>query len=74
MGEKRSGEISEKIYEHMGMHHMCQAAVARAAGMSPKMFNDILRGRRILKAEHLLRICSALGCTPNDILGIKDRG
>ncbi len=66
-------KISERIYEHMRAHHMCQAAVARAAGMTPRVFNDILRGRRILKAEQLLSICNALECTPNDILGIEER-
>lgn len=67
----KSGEIdkiAEKIYEHMRVHHMCQAAVARSAGLTPQMFNDILRGRKILRAEQLTKICDALGCTPNDIL------
>lgn len=61
-------KISEKIYAHMKEHHMCQAEVARAAGMSPKMFNDILKCRKVFRAEQVMPICEALGCTPNDVL------
>lgn len=63
--------FADQVYAYMKQHNMCQSAVARAAGIPPKQFNNILRGRKLLRPEHVAPICQALGCTPNDLFGYK---
>jgi len=60
---------SEQIYRIMADRHMTQSAVAKAAGIPPKLFNNILRGRKLLKPELVVPICKALNCTPNELFG-----
>lgn len=47
-----------------------QCAVANKAGFSARELNDILCGRKVLRADHVIPICNALGITPNDLFGI----
>lgn len=61
--------FADKVYQQMDKYHMSQAAVARAAGISPKQFNDLLKGRKLLREEHVVPICSAIGITPNELFG-----
>ena len=44
-----------------------QAAVARAAGYTPKQFNDLLKGRKRFTADDVVPICKALSITPNEL-------
>lgn len=60
-------DVRERIYKIMEAGNMCQAAVARAAGLSPHQFNNILRGRGKLNSENIPSICKALNITPNDL-------
>ena len=50
---------------------MSQSAVARAAGISPALFNSMLRGRKIIRAEYVTDICEALKVSPNQLLNIR---
>lgn len=59
----------DKIYEIMKERCMKQAAVATAAGYSPREFNDLLKGRRKFKAADVVPICRALDITPNFLFG-----
>lgn len=59
--------VASRIYEIMDSKCMKQCLVAKAAGFSPKMFNEMLRGRRLIKTEDLPAICKALDVTPNDL-------
>lgn len=59
--------VANRIYEIMDQKHMKQSLVAKAAGFKPSMFNDMLRGRKTIKAEFLPAISAALGVTPNDL-------
>lgn len=47
---------------------LTQAETAEAAGLSDRTYADIERGTVNMRLETLLRICSALGITPDDIL------
>lgn len=47
---------------------LTQAEVAEAAGLSDRTYADIERGSVNMRLETLLRICTALRITPNDIL------
>ena len=64
--------VSERIYKIMESKCMNQSAVARAAGFTPKAFNNMLRGRKTIKTEYLLSICDALSVTPNELFGLAD--
>lgn len=59
--------IRDRIYETIAARNMCQAAVARSAGYTPKKFNDMLRKRATITADDVPHICSALGVTPNEL-------
>lgn len=61
--------VSDRIYKIIDEKGLKQYRVAQAASIPPKAFNEMLRGRRLIKAEEIPRICEALGVTPNDILG-----
>ena len=43
-----------------------QKAVANRAGFSKQTFNDMLTGRRHIKADEIPRIANALGCDNSD--------
>ena len=62
-----NGELAKRIYQIMDEGHMKQSAVARAAGISPAVFNHMLRGRRIIRPEYVAGICKALKVSPNQL-------
>lgn len=51
---------------------LTQAEVAEAAGLSDRTYADIERGTVNMRVETLLRICSALHITPDEILTETD--
>lgn len=53
------------IRKRMGL---TQAEVAEAAGLSDRTYADIERGSVNMRLETILRICSALHITPDEIL------
>lgn len=65
-------DFTETIYKIMAEKKMNQSAVARAAGFSPKTFNAMLRGRKIVRQEFITPICRALEVTPNELFGYKE--
>lgn len=64
--------LRERIYSIMEDKNMCQAAVARAAGYTPKRFNNMLRGRALITADDIPDICIALNTSPNDLFADVD--
>lgn len=44
-----------------------QAAIANRAGVSPKVFSDMLTGRRIVRADFIPNLAKALGVEPNEL-------
>ena len=63
--------FADHVYKIMRDKKMNQSAVARAAGMNPKEFNALLRGRKLLREEFINPICRALEVTPNERFGYK---
>ena len=61
-------DIAENIYKVMDCKHQKQSSVALAAGYSVKRFNDMLRGRKLIRAEDIPKICKGLGVSPNELL------
>ena len=61
--------FADNAYQIMHDKKMNQSAVARAAGMTPKEFNALLRGRKLLREEFITPICRALEVTPNELFG-----
>lgn len=59
----------ERIYSILKMKKMNQSAVARAAGLSPKAFNAMLRGRKLIRMDDINPICHALEVSPNELFG-----
>ena len=48
-----------------------QTKVAEKLGVSKYAFNNMLFGRRIIRAEDIPGIAKALGCTCNDIFRVS---
>ncbi|MCC8182516.1 MAG: helix-turn-helix domain-containing protein [Clostridiales bacterium] len=67
-------DVSHRIYQLLTAKCKSQAAVARAAGLSPKHFNNILRGQQTLRPEYVVPVCKALECTPNELFGYGGDG
>lgn len=64
-------EELNRIYVIMKSKKMQQSLVAKAAGFDPKLFNAILKGRKILRPEYVAPICNALEITPDILFGYK---
>lgn len=47
-----------------------QTKVAEKLGITKHAFNNMLFGRRIIRAEYIPGIAKALGCTCNDIFRV----
>lgn len=60
-------DIGNKLYAIRKQKGLTQAQVAEAAGLSDRTYADIERGSVNMRIESVLKICEALGITPNDI-------
>lgn len=65
-------KIGAKLYEIRRNKGLTQADVAEKAELSDRTYADIERGHVNMRIETLLKICSALNITPNDILVTDD--
>lgn len=60
--------IGNKLLQIRKRLGMTQSDVAEAAGLSDRTYADIERGTVNMRIETILRICSALHITPDEIL------
>ena len=51
-----------------------QCALAERAGYSKQQFNDMLRGRKVIKDNDIYRIASALEVDANALFGMEKSG
>lgn len=65
-------EIGNKLHSLRKRMGMTQAEVAEAAGLSDRTYADIERGTVNMRIETILRICSTLHVTPDEIFVGKD--
>ena len=60
--------IGEKLYAVRKRSGLTQAEVAELAGLSDRTYADIERGSVNMRIETVLKICRALGITPDALL------
>lgn len=61
-------KIGNKLLKIRKSRGMTQAEVAEKAELSDRTYADIERGNVNMRLDTLIKICKALGITPNDIL------
>ena len=61
-------KIGNKMLELRKSVGLTQAELAERAGLSDRTFADIERGNVNMRIETLLKICDALGVTPDAVL------
>lgn len=61
--------FADNAYRIMKKKKMSQSAVARAAGFTPKAFNNMLKGRKLIRPEYIEPICRALEVDANALFG-----
>lgn len=64
--------IGNKLLQIRKRMGLTQAEVAEAAGLSERTYADIERGTVNMRIETILRICSVLHITPNEIMTEED--
>ena len=64
--------IGNNLYKVRKAKGLTQAEVAEKAELSDRTYADIERGSVTMRVDSLLKICSALHITPNDILVNND--
>lgn len=67
---RKQEKICELLKCKVRKSGMTQKEIAEKAGMTPQALNDMLNGRKIIRAEHIPIITEALGISPNDLYGI----
>lgn len=61
--------VQERIYRIMRSKKMQQSLVAKDAGFAPKDFNNMLKGRKLIRPEHIVQLCKALGVSADVLFG-----
>ncbi len=61
-------KIGNKILEFRKALGLTQAELAEKAGLADRSYADIERGNVNMRIETLLKICDALGITPDNVL------
>lgn len=59
--------VGNNLYKIRKMRGLTQAEVAEKAEVSDRTYADIERGSVTMRVDTLVKICSALHITPNDI-------
>ncbi|WP_294785737.1 helix-turn-helix transcriptional regulator [uncultured Eubacterium sp.] len=63
--------VAKNIAEVIASNGLKQIYIAEKAGYSPQELNDMLNGRRLIKANDIARISTALGVDVNRLYGIE---
>lgn len=71
--EKMNAPVADRLAYIIKERGLKQCVVAKKAGLSYQDFNDMLKGRRIIKACDIPAISDALGVTPNELYGINHK-
>ncbi|MBE6807747.1 MAG: helix-turn-helix transcriptional regulator [Ruminococcaceae bacterium] len=64
--------VGNRLYDLRTKKLMTRADIAEKAELSDRAYADIERGNVNMRLETLLRICAALGVTPNDVLTVEE--
>ena len=63
--KKSNSVVADNLKEYIDENGLKQTAVASRAGYTAQQFNDMLNGRRIMKANDIERIIEATGVDAN---------
>lgn len=63
--------VAENIERIISEKGLKKTFVAQKAGYTAQMFNDMIKGRKIIKVSDIFRLCSVLGVDANYLYGIK---
>lgn len=64
--------VAHNVYKIIEDKCLSQSAIARKTGYGVRKFNDMLRGRKIITADDIIIIASALGVKPGELLEIDE--
>lgn len=71
--ERGNGVVAKNAKTIIKNRGLKQTVIATKAGLSVQMLNDMLNGRRIMKAVDIQAIANALQISVNELFGIKDK-
>lgn len=63
--------LSYRIRAYRETRHFSQSELARTVRITPAFLSHLETGIRWPSVPVLLRLCAALDCTPNDLLGMS---
>lgn len=69
--QKKVNENIKKIIEEKGLK---QKYVAKKMGMSESSFSACINEKKIIRPEHIQKICNILEVTPNELINTKQKG
>ena len=72
-GEYMKSIIAENVKRIVREKGMLQSAVAKKAGYNPKVFSNMLNGRKVISDFDVSAISQALDVSPNELFGWQDR-
>lgn len=61
-----------KLREIRKLKGLTQTELAELMGVNLRSISSWERGATILNAENIVKVCKALNCTPNDLLGWEE--
>ena len=62
--------LGQRIRRYRQVKKLTQEQLAELADISASFMGHIERGSRVASLDTLMKICAALGVTPNDLLGV----
>jgi len=65
--------FAREVRNRAAEYGLTQAELARRSGVTERAFQHYLSGRSEPNLTTLLRISDALGCTPNELLGVTQQ-
>lgn len=66
--------VAENIVRIIAEKRLVQSKMALDAGLTVQTFNDMINGRRLIKANNIPQIAKALHVEPNALFGIEAKG
>ena len=60
--------IESMISNYVYSHNINKASLARAIGMSTDAFYHIIRGKRKIKGDELIKFCKEIGVTVDEFI------
>ena len=62
-----TGSVAVGIERIIRKNGFLQGAIARKSGFTDQQFSDMLKGRKVIRADYMVPIAKAMGVTVQDI-------